>query len=80
MVDELTGGEAPASEICRFVRRESREGRGAGSGDSGDTTGPSFCVSIERAGAGFSSSAELEAMFWCSGRGGLFTGSASLLN
>lgn len=26
VVDELTGGEAPASEICRFVRREAREG------------------------------------------------------
>lgn len=34
MVDELTAGEAPASEICRFVRRESREGRGKPGGVS----------------------------------------------
>lgn len=28
VVDELTGREAAASEICRFVRREPREGGG----------------------------------------------------
>lgn len=54
--------------------------RGVGFGDSGDKTGPSFCVSMERAGRGFGSSAELEGIFWCSGRGGLFPGSVSLLS
>lgn len=40
---------------------------------------PSFSVSMERAGTGFWSS-ELEGIFWCSGRGGLFTESVSLFN
>lgn len=53
--------------------------RGVGFGDSGDKIGPSFCVSMERAGIGFGSSAEFEDIFWCSGRGGLFPGSVSLL-
>lgn len=51
-----------------------------GFGDSGDKTGQSFCVSMEMAGTGFRSSAELEGIFWCSGRGGLFPESDSLFN
>lgn len=53
--------------------------RGVGFGDSGDKIGPSFCVSMERAGMGFGSS-ELEGVFWCSERGGLFPGSVSLFS